>query len=93
MHLHTTKKIAQKPTGNPEIDMAKSRDKRIFNDPAGLRAAQNKMPFLMQTYARDTGEILNDLSIPISVNGKHWGALRVGFDPRVLLSEGGKLTK
>ncbi len=88
------KKIAQKPTGNPEIDMAKSRDKRIFNDPAGLRAAQNKMPFLMQTYARDTGEILNDLSIPISVNGKHWGgALRVGFDPRVLLSEGGKLTK
>lgn len=52
------------------------------------------MPFLMQTYARDTGEILNDLSIPISVNGKHWGgALRVGFDPRVLLSEGGKLTK
>lgn len=90
---HNKKKIAQKPTGNPEIDMAKSRDKRIFNDPAGLRAAQNKMPFLMQTYARDTGEILNDLSIPISVNGKHWGALRVGFDPRVLLSEGGKLTK
>jgi len=86
------KKIAQKPTGDITIDTAKSRDKRIFNDTAGLKAAQNTTPFLMQTYARDTGEILNDLSIPIEVNGKHWGALRVGFDPSVLLSESSKLT-
>jgi len=86
------KKYSNKPTGNIQVDTAKSRCKRIFNDQAGIRAARNTMPFLMQTYARDTGEILNDLSLPIMVNGKHWGALRVGFDPNVLLNESSKLT-
>ena len=86
------RKFSQKPTGNLEKDMATSRDKRIFNDRTGARAAKNMLPFLMQTYARDTGEILNDLSVPIMVNGKHWGALRVGFNPNVLLDEGAKLT-
>jgi methyl-accepting chemotaxis protein len=85
------KKYSQKPTGDPAVDTVNSRDKRIFNDPAGLRAARNEHPFLMQTYARDTGEILNDLSVPIMVKGKHWGALRVGFDPRVLLEAGKKI--
>lgn len=87
------KSVANKPTGDLEIDTAKSRDKRIFNDHAGLRAAANTMPFLMQTYARDTGEILNDLSMPIFVKGKHWGALRVGFNPQILLDEAAKLSK
>lgn len=85
------KKYSKPTTGDTQLDTVNSRDKRIFNDHAGLRAAQNLMPFLMQTYARDTGEILNDLSIPIEINGKHWGALRIGFDPNALLSEGKKL--
>jgi len=86
------KKYSKKPTGDTQQDTLISRDKRIFNDHAGLRAAQNTLPFLMQTYARDTGEILNDLSIPIEINGKHWGALRIGFDPNALLNESSKLT-
>ncbi|MGD9807227.1 MAG: methyl-accepting chemotaxis protein [Deferribacterales bacterium] len=86
------KKYSRKPTGDIQQDTINSRDKRIFKDHAGLRAAKNVLPFLMQTYARDTGEILNDLSIPIEVNGKHWGALRIGFDPNALLNEGKKLT-
>jgi len=85
-------KFAKKPTGNPEQDMIQSRDKRMFNDNTGIRAAQNTMPFLMQTYARDTGEIVSDLSMPICVNGKHWGAFRVGFAPSALLDESSKLT-
>jgi methyl-accepting chemotaxis protein len=24
--------------------------------------------------------VVNDLSMPVLVNGKHWGAVRVGFD-------------
>jgi methyl-accepting chemotaxis protein len=28
---------------------------------------------------RDTGEILNDLSMPITINGRHWGSVRIGF--------------
>lgn len=73
-------------TGTREQDIAWSRDKRIFDDTTGSRGAKNTSPLLLQTYVRDTGEILNDLSLPIFVNHRHWGALRVGFDPRMLLS-------
>ncbi len=73
-------------TGNPEIDVVGSRDKRMFNDPTGLRGAQNQESFLLQTYMRDTGEILSDLSLPIHINGRHWGAVRLGFNPQVLMA-------
>ncbi len=78
-------KYSRPLTGKREQDVVSSRDKRIFDDPTGSRAAKNTAPFLLQTYMRDTGEILNDLSMPIFVDGKHWGGLRVGFDPRALL--------
>ncbi|MCK9531017.1 MAG: methyl-accepting chemotaxis protein [Gammaproteobacteria bacterium] len=74
-------------TGNREQDVACSRDKRIFDDPTGSRAARNTSPFLLQTYMRDTGEILNDLSMPIHVRGRHWGGLRLGFDAQVVLGQ------
>lgn len=66
-------------TGNPEVDKNNNRTKRIFNDRTGIRAAQNSDGFLLQTYRRDTGEILNDMSYPIVFNGKHWGAIRIGY--------------
>ena len=67
------------PSGDPVIDLAKCRHKRIFNDPVGIKLAKNKKSSLFQTYVRDTGEILNDLSMPITINGRHWGAVRIGF--------------
>ncbi len=79
-------KYSRPLTGNREEDIAASRDKRLFDDPTGSRGARNTAPFLLQTYMRDTGEILNDLSMPMFVNGKHWGGLRLGFDPRALLA-------
>ncbi len=66
-------------TGNFGEDLVKSRTKRIFDDPTGIRCAHNQEAFLLQTYKRDTGEIMHDLSSPIYVNGEHWGALRVGY--------------
>jgi len=66
-------------TGDPELDKVNNRTKRIFNDKTGLKAAQNTDPFLMQTYMRDTGEIMNDLSTPIYFNNRHWGAVRIGY--------------
>ncbi|MDN0074075.1 methyl-accepting chemotaxis protein [Crenobacter sp. SG2303] len=72
-------------TGNTEKDLAESRDKRLFNDAVSLRAAGNTKSFLLQTYARDTGEILTELDLPLSVGGRHWGALRFGFNPEKLL--------
>ncbi|MGB0467123.1 MAG: methyl-accepting chemotaxis protein [Pontibacterium sp.] len=81
-------KVSATITGNFEVDNAQSRHRRIFN---GSRAEQRRSshtsPFLLQTYIRDTGEILNDLSIPLYVEGKHWGALIMGFEPQRLLSE------
>jgi methyl-accepting chemotaxis protein len=67
------------PSGDPAVDLTKCRHKRIFSDPVGLKLAKNQKSSLFQTYVRDTGEILNDLSMPIVINGRHWGAVRIGF--------------
>lgn len=67
-------------TGNKDIDSANNRGKRIFNDRTGLAAAKNMEPFLLQQYNRDTGETVYDLSIPIFIRGKHWGAVRIGYE-------------
>jgi methyl-accepting chemotaxis protein len=57
-----------------------ARSKRIFNDVVGLACSQNTEPYLLQVYKRgDTGETMWDISSPIYVNGRHWGAFRVGF--------------
>lgn len=66
-------------SGNYEVDLAKSRTKRIFDDPTGIRCGQHTNDFLLQTYQRDTGEIMHDLSAPIYVNGRHWGGFRIGY--------------
>lgn len=80
-------KYSKKPTGNYEVDLVNSRDKRIFNDQTGLKAAKNEKKFILQVYLRDTGEIIADLSMPIYVNNKHWGALRVGLTPEMFLDK------
>ncbi|MBU1365285.1 MAG: methyl-accepting chemotaxis protein [Gammaproteobacteria bacterium] len=71
--------FSNQPSGDPVVDLAKCRHKRIFNDPVGLKLAKNQKPSLFQTYVRDTGEILADLSMPILIGGRHWGAVRIGF--------------
>ena len=67
-------------TGNKDIDSANNRGKRIFNDRTGLAAARNMESFLLQQYNRDTGETVFDLSVPIFIRGKHWGAVRIGYE-------------
>ncbi|MES2106161.1 MAG: methyl-accepting chemotaxis protein [Pseudomonadota bacterium] len=73
------KKFSQKLTGNYEKDLINNRTKRIFDDRTGSRCGSNTNPFLLQTYKRDTGEVMHDLSVPIYVAGKHWGGFRVGY--------------
>ncbi len=80
------RRYSQRLTGRKEVDLVHSRDKRIFNDRTGLRAAKNETELLLQTYCRDTGEVLHDVSMPIRVHGKRWGALRLGFQPSALKS-------
>ena len=79
-------KVSQPITGDVSTDLVKSRHRRFFTgNRQERRRCSHENSFLLQTYIRDTGEILNDLSIPLYVNGKHWGALIMGFEPRYLL--------
>jgi len=79
-YLPTHNSKYSKPlTGDGDYDTKNNRSKRMFNDRTGLTAARNEKPFLLQSYSRDTGEIMMDLSVPIYIEDKHWGALRIGY--------------
>ncbi|MBC7514251.1 MAG: methyl-accepting chemotaxis protein [Herminiimonas sp.] len=73
------RKFSQSLTGNHAIDLVNNRTKRIFDDRTGRRCGASTKPFLLQTYMRDTGEVMHDLSVPIHVNGRHWGGFRAGY--------------
>ena len=80
-HAHVSKPM----TGTYEVDLLQSRNMRFFfTTQCDIRRATNTKPMLFQTYMRDTGEVMNDLSMPITVNGRHWGGLIVGLKPEVL---------
>jgi methyl-accepting chemotaxis protein len=72
-------RYTQRLTGDMIKDKDGNRTKRIFNDRTGLRAATHEEPFLLQTYLRDTGEVMNDMSTPIVIAGKYWGGVRIGY--------------
>ncbi|PWG64407.1 chemotaxis protein [Spiribacter halobius] len=66
---------------DPVWNAANCRNRRIFDDRVGKAAASNRRPFLLQVYRRDMGggnfQLFRDASAPITVNGRHWGAVRV----------------
>jgi len=73
--------FCQPLTGDYDTDLVGNRTKRLFNDKTGARCGSHTEKVLVQTYKRDTGEVMHDLSVPIHVNGKHWGGFRVGYPP------------
>lgn len=79
-YLPTHNSKYSKPlTNNADYNTKNNRTKRMFNDRTGISAARNTKPYYLQSYRRDTGEMLYDMSVPLIIRGKHWGALRVGF--------------
>jgi methyl-accepting chemotaxis protein len=72
-------KFDQALTGDPQRDLVGNRSRRLFNDPVGLASARNTSEVLLQVYARDTGEIMRELSRPVRLGSRHWGAVRLGF--------------
>ena len=72
----------QRP-GDVAWNTAHSRHRRIFDDRTGLASARNTRPFLLQTYRRDMGGgqfvVLKEAAAPVTVNGRHWGAVRLAF--------------
>lgn len=82
-YVPTHNNIFAKPlTGDYKKDFVGNRSKRIFDDRTGSRCGSHTRKVLLQTYIRDTGEIMHDLSTPIFVNKKHWGGFRIGYKPQ-----------
>ena len=72
----------QRP-GDVTWNTANSRNRRIFNDPAGLAAGRNQRVYLVQSYARDMGNgnmvMMREIDVPIRVKGRHWGGFRTAY--------------
>ena len=72
----------QRP-GDVAWNTANSRNRRIFNDKAGLAAGQNTRSYLIQSYARDMGNgktiMMREIDVPIRVQGRHWGGFRTTY--------------
>ncbi|CCD89126.1 Methyl-accepting chemotaxis sensory transducer precursor [Bradyrhizobium sp. ORS 285] len=72
----------QRP-GDVAFNTANCRNRRIFNDPAGLAAGRNQRPYLIQSYARDMGNgntvMMREIDVPIRVRGRHWGGFRTAY--------------
>jgi|GEM_PF-120655 len=71
--------FAKPASGNYEQDLKYSRSKRLYKDRVGEISAQHKEAWKLQTYRRDTGELMFDMSVPIYVNQQHFGGFRVGY--------------
>lgn len=78
-------KIYSQPQRPDEFvwNSAHSRNRRIFDDRAGLAAARNVRPSLIQTYNRDLGGgnfvMMKEVDAPIRVFGRHWGGFRMAY--------------
>lgn len=74
---------SQPQGADPAWNAAHCRNRRIFDDRTGGKAARNTKAFLLQTYRRDMGGgefvLMKDVSAPIKVHGRHWGGFRIGY--------------
>ncbi|GGK37199.1 methyl-accepting chemotaxis protein [Salinarimonas ramus] len=68
---------------DPVWNAANCRDRRIFDDRAGIAAARSTRPFLIQAYSRDMGGgklvMMQEVDAPIRVGGRHWGGFRTAY--------------
>jgi methyl-accepting chemotaxis protein len=69
--------------GDVAWNTANSRNRRIFDDPAGLAAGRNIRSYLIQSYARDMGNgttvMMREIDVPIRVRQRHWGGFRTAY--------------
>ncbi|KZL22050.1 Methyl-accepting chemotaxis protein 4 [Pseudovibrio axinellae] len=84
-YLPTHSKEYSKPQGNdPVWNAANCRNRRMFNDRAGLNASKNTKEYSLQTYRRDMGGgkvmMIKLVSAPIWVQGNHWGNTLIAFN-------------
>ena len=84
-YLPVHNRIYSKPQRADDVawNTANCRNRRIFDDRAGLCAARNVRPFLIQSYPRDMGNgvtvMMREIDAPVRVFGKHWGGFRTAY--------------
>lgn len=71
--------FCQPLTGDIQRDLVGNRTKRIYTDRVGITCGSHNEPYKLQTYRRDTGELMFDVSAPITILGEHWGGFRLGY--------------
>ncbi len=81
--VHNAKYSQPQRAGEKAWNTANSRNRRIFDDRAGLSAARNVRPYIIQIYPRDMGNgvtiMMQEIDAPIRVFGKHWGGFRSAY--------------
>jgi methyl-accepting chemotaxis protein len=82
---HNRKYSQPQRPGEMVWNMANARNRRIFDDRAGLVAARNVQPYVVQTYPRDMGGgnivVLKEFDSPVTVRDTHWGGVRLAIKP------------
>ncbi len=80
---------------DPAWNVANCRNRRIFDDRAGLSAARNVRPYLIQSYPRDMGNgvviMMREIDAPIRVFGQSLGRLPHRLQDLTLQRLGGVL--
>jgi len=81
--VHNRKYSLPQRPGEKVWNTANSRNRRIFDDRAGLASARNVRPYLIQVYPRDMGNgvtvMVREIDAPVRVFGKHWGGFRTSY--------------
>ena len=82
---HNKKYSQPQRPGETVWNTANARNRRIFDDRAGLVAARNTQSHVVQTYPRDMGGgnfiLLKEFDAPVTVRGRHWGCVRFAIKP------------
>lgn len=69
--------------GDVAWNQANCRNRRIFDDRAGIVAARSTRSFVVQAYQRDMGGgqmvMMREVDAPISIDGRHWGGVRMAY--------------
>jgi methyl-accepting chemotaxis protein len=81
--VHNLKYSHPQRPDDPIWNVANCRNRRIFDDRAGLAAARNARPYLIQSYPRDMGNgaivMMKEIDAPLRVLDKHWGGFRMAY--------------
>jgi methyl-accepting chemotaxis protein len=73
----------QRPN-DPAWNLSHTRNRLIFDTRAGLCAARNTRPYLVQTNPRSMGGgvvvTMKEFTCPLRAGGRHWGGLRMVYE-------------